>query len=40
MYYSLINHLDAPDGTPADKAQVETRFNPFGDSDNLNARLR
>jgi hypothetical protein len=30
--------LDAPDGTPGDKAQVETRFDPFGDSVNLDAR--
>jgi hypothetical protein len=30
--------LDAPDGTPSDKAQVETRFDPFGDSVNLDAR--
>jgi hypothetical protein len=31
--------LDAPNGTPGDKAQVEARFGPFGDSSNLDARL-
>ena len=30
--------LDAPDGTPGDKAQVEARFGPFGESANLDAR--
>ena len=30
--------LDAPDGTLGDEAQVEARFYPFGDSDNLDAR--
>ena len=29
--------LDAPDGTLGDEAQVEARFYPFGDSDNLDA---
>ena len=31
--------LDAPDGTPGDKAQVEARFGMFGDCANLDARL-
>jgi hypothetical protein len=30
--------LDALDGTRGDEAQVETRFGPFGDSANLDAR--
>jgi hypothetical protein len=30
--------LEAPDGTPGDKAQVEADFSPFGDSANLDAR--
>jgi hypothetical protein len=30
--------LDAPDGTPGDEAQVETRFGSFGNSANLDAR--
>jgi hypothetical protein len=30
--------LVAPDGTPFDEAQVEARFDPFGDSTNLDAR--
>ena len=30
--------LDAPDGTPGDKAQVEARFGLFGDSPNLDSR--
>ena len=30
--------LDAPDGTPGDKAQVEARFGPFGESANLDTR--
>ena len=31
--------LDAPDGTTSNKAQMEARFGPFGDSANLDARL-
>ena len=30
--------LDAPDGTPGDKAQVEARFGLFGESANPDAR--
>jgi hypothetical protein len=30
--------LDAPNGTPGDEAQVETRFGPFGDIANLDTR--
>jgi hypothetical protein len=30
--------LDAPDGRPSDEAQVEARFDLFGDSTNLNSR--
>jgi hypothetical protein len=30
--------LDAPDGRPSDEAQVEARFDLFGDSANLNSR--
>ena len=30
--------LDAPDGTTSNEAQVEARFDPFGDSANLDAR--
>ena len=30
--------LDAPDGTLGDEAQVEARFDLFGDSANLDAR--
>jgi hypothetical protein len=30
--------MDAPDGTPRYEAQVEARFDPFGDSPNLDAR--
>ena len=30
--------LDAPDGTPGDKAQVEARFGLFGESANLDSR--
>jgi hypothetical protein len=30
--------LDAPDGTPGDEAQIESRFGPFGDNVSLNAR--
>jgi hypothetical protein len=29
--------LDAPDGPPGDKAQLEARFSPFGYSANLDA---
>jgi hypothetical protein len=28
--------LDAPDGTPGDEGQMETRFGPFGDSVSFN----
>ena len=30
--------FDTPNGTLGDEAQVEARFYPFGDSDNLDAR--
>jgi hypothetical protein len=30
--------LYAPDGSPSDKAQVEPRFGPFGESANLDTR--
>jgi hypothetical protein len=30
--------LDAPDGRPRDEAQVEARFDLFGDSANLNSK--
>jgi hypothetical protein len=30
--------LDAPDGTPGDEAQIESRFGLFGDNVSLNAR--
>ena len=30
--------FDASDGTTSDKAQVEARFSPFGDSANLDVR--
>jgi hypothetical protein len=30
--------LDTPDGRPSDEAQVEARFDLFGDNGNLNSR--
>jgi hypothetical protein len=30
--------LDAPDGTPGDEALVESHFDPFGNSTNLDSR--
>jgi hypothetical protein len=38
MYHRLRIVLDAHDGTPRYKAQVEARFSPFEDSANLDTR--
>jgi hypothetical protein len=38
MYHKLSNHFGHPMVLLGDEAQVDARFDPFGDSTNLDAR--